>query len=361
MNSNIFNCNYKLLQHPDRVDAIRKTGDCYPVNVEYHPTMKCNHQCLRCATVVEKGIKSEHTDTAGDNQSMWTPADAEKLIHGFAEVGVKAVTFGGGGEPLLHPTIDAQMCLVRSHNMDFGVITNLDVAVHSPNLLSAKWIRVSADAATETTHNVLHRPNRAKMDAEGFTRVIENLRYLMLEREKGSPTIGINYLVQKENFDEIGKAVEVFSSLADYIRFTPLHDKSAGSTYNWADLVRAFDAAKEAGKKLNPDFKVIGAFDRFVNMVQNPKDYPYCFWQRIRPVVGADGWLYPCCVLNYYDGYRILDVRAYSCFKTAWDSDIRKKSHSWLNPKKCPPCWVDVENQMACYIAQKDPPHVNFV
>lgn len=365
MNSNIFNCNYKLLHHPKAMEDIRKHGDCFPINVEYHPTMRCNHQCVRCATVVDKvSVEQgylEHTETAGDNQSEWAPEEAEKLILGFAGVGVKAVTFGGGGEPLLHPTIFKQMALAYSAGMEFGLITNLDAELDSV-LMDAAWIRVSADAATEETHNKLHRPNRAKMGAVGFTRMMDNLKWLMSERPCAQhPTIGINFLLQEENIHEIAKAVEVYANLADYIRFTPVHDDREGSWYSVSELGAAFSRAKELAAKLNPDFKVIGAIDRVDNMVANQKDYPSCYWQRIRPVVGADGWLYPCCVLNYYSKYRILDLRAYKCFREAWDSTVRQDRHDYLYPKTCPPCWVDNENRMACYLAKKDPPHVEFV
>jgi MoaA/NifB/PqqE/SkfB family radical SAM enzyme len=158
---------------------------------------------------------------------------------------------------------------------------------------------------------------------------------------------------------EMELAVKQYQQYADYIRFTPVHDAQEGKGYDCSVLAKLFESATLA--RTLPHFKIIGAIDRFVNMANPCKTYRECYWQRLRPVVGADGFLYPCCVLNYYEKHRVLDLRAYPAFELAWNSAERKHKHSILNPHFCPPCWVDAENQMACYLADKEVPHVEFV
>ncbi len=366
----IYNCNLKLLKHPDRIQQLRDTGDCFPINVEFHPTMDCNHQCLRCGIVINKlkdasGSFLEHTGSAG-NHRVELPFDMScDLIHGFAEVGVRAVTFLGGGEPLIYPGIHNLIDLARQHNMSCGVITNLDVDLDGNFALKhalsrMQFIRVSLDAACVGTHNLLHRPNRKK-GAEGFERVLHNIRMLSDYREWDNPTIGVNFLIQEESIDEIPEAAKIVADAgADYIKYTPCHTDKSGAEYLplMGRLTTAFAKAREVAQGTR--LRVIPMDDRITSMIANDKDYHRCIWQSVRPVVGADGWLYPCCVLNYYESARIVNLRNYPCFKLAWLSPERASFMQKLDASKCPVCWLDEENRIGNYICNANVPHVDF-
>jgi MoaA/NifB/PqqE/SkfB family radical SAM enzyme len=82
------------------------------------------------------------------------------LLNELQEVGVKAITYVGGGEPTLHKDFDE--IITRSYEMGFevGLVTNGEIIDTKIDLLKkcCKFVRVSLDAGTRKTHDILHKP-----------------------------------------------------------------------------------------------------------------------------------------------------------------------------------------------------------
>ena len=84
---------YKITKHPEIIESLKNGEIVYPIQVEIHPTLMCNHNCYWCIT----------NKTYTDKQLDIIPFEKlYSLITEFSEVGVKTLTFSGGGEPLLY-------------------------------------------------------------------------------------------------------------------------------------------------------------------------------------------------------------------------------------------------------------------
>jgi organic radical activating enzyme len=122
-----FSPQLKLACH-DKLGSYLKGNSIIPINIEISPSGICDAQCSWCF------YKNEHS-----KQILKT----EILIRFLKEaevLGVKAITWTGGGEPTIHP--DFKSIIKVPNNMEQGLITNgLKIPKYDPSVFS--WIRVS--------------------------------------------------------------------------------------------------------------------------------------------------------------------------------------------------------------------------
>lgn len=346
---------FKAINHMDRILAHGLGKATYPVHVEIHPTTRCNHRCKRCAAVIPKIPGGERLELAYSRDTDIPLHRLLDIIDEFADCGVKAVTLCGGGEPMIYRGIHELLSKIIDRKIALGIITNLNLDLDpalTELLKRAVFIRVSLDAADEGTYRVLHRPQ----DGGDFARVLRNIRLL----QHDGLDLGINYLVQKENYLHVEKAAALARDLGvAYIRFTPAHTIQEGREYLpiWDEIVSQFEKARRYDGER---FTVLGAVERFRNMVENRKDYARCVYHEFHPILGADMSLYPCCVLNYFKGFDIVSLAKRS-FSEAWNDPARRRFSSTLDPSLCPPCWFDAQNRLMNYMVLEDKRHADFL
>jgi len=127
-----FNPQLKLASD-ERFSQFLRGEKVYPINIEVSPSHTCNAKCPWCfyaGTHVKKNIGMMNTDIL------------VKMINDLAQLGLKALTWTGGGEPTLHPHFPDLVRLVADHNIKQGLFTNaLLKPAYDP--LHFEWIRVS--------------------------------------------------------------------------------------------------------------------------------------------------------------------------------------------------------------------------
>ena len=126
---------YKIFGFPEKLKSFEESRIAAPLYVRIKPTNRCNNDCYWCVyadSFRKKNkpddfgsghIQSEmHTDMV---ESDTMPKD--KLLETldiFQEIGVKAVTYSGGGEPLFYKDIVEVMKKTVSNGIDLSIITN---------------------------------------------------------------------------------------------------------------------------------------------------------------------------------------------------------------------------------------------
>jgi 2-iminoacetate synthase ThiH len=90
----------KVALHLDRLEALR-AGDVFaPVHVRLKPTNICDHGCSYCAYRANRA-NNLNLDGGMEVHDRIAPEKMAELVEDFISMGVEAVTFSGGGEPLL--------------------------------------------------------------------------------------------------------------------------------------------------------------------------------------------------------------------------------------------------------------------
>jgi hypothetical protein len=123
----------KLALHPQLAEhmAGRRV---YPVGIEISPSGVCNATCECCFYA--------NGDLGGFRKVFLDKSRLYDLFEEAAELGIKAITWTGGGDPSLHPDIRWLVVGAHATALDQGMFTNaLAMPRFDPSLL--QWIRVT--------------------------------------------------------------------------------------------------------------------------------------------------------------------------------------------------------------------------
>lgn len=243
----------KLFCHADRVFDWLEGRPFSPVTLELDVSLICNDRCPTCVN----GFAHSRRFLALD--------DVDRILAEASDMGIRGVTFSGGGEPLCHPDIELLLEAIRKRDISAGLITNGGM-VRSSQLAQQliatfQWIRVSLDSASEQTFRQIR-------GVKGLTKRLECLQRLASARDhaNGHCELGVSFLTCAQGRHEIATATEMVKGLGlDYIQFKPLidwnwkaqHHQSAGRSQEqvFAAICRAKDFETDRFKVLWSDKK----------------------------------------------------------------------------------------------------------
>lgn len=347
---NPFN-SFKIMAHLERWSQIDIPGGVFPppVAVTVDPTNRCNYACLGCnaAKVKNKGIELS---------GLWV----HDLMPFLSDWGVKAVTFAGGGEPLLHPEFGTMVVDSCQNQMETALITN---GYHLDRWLteirdSALWVGVSVDAGTPKTYAMIKG-----IDEECFSKVIKNI--LTLTR------IGVNvtykYLVNKHNIEDIAQACRVAMESG----CSSIHIRPIGTTwfdeprpvFSKEEVERTMDAVDQARADLESDaFRIYGVTHKFGDNWKIKNCFRQCWSAFMYLVICPGGIITPCCdnrgnkALELASGLeRPIDILSY------WGSKEHVDMFNRIDVSKCPRCTFTIHNQCYENCVIRDNMFVNFI
>jgi radical SAM protein with 4Fe4S-binding SPASM domain len=344
----------KLLRHADRIESMIRGDVVYPISVELDLSNTCNHGCPWCSF---NGFRQ-------DNWVQWPTDRAFALLTELAEVGVKSITFTGGGEPLTHKDAARLFRHCAALGMQFGVVTNgrlLLGAARAAIAELATFVRISLDAGTVQTHQMLHATAKPEL-----TQILGNLR---ATRELAGErlTIGAAFCVFDVNVDEIETAAQLVKAHGgNYLEVRPVFPtewRGGGFARALSDAnVERAQAVLERARDLTeaPDFKVIGMIQRFDALRGAEKGFSGCHIGPLTTVINADGYIYHCCIQRGMPNFRAGSVLERP-FKDVWWDAQHQAMVADIDVAKCPPCRYASYNRLIEQGFLKDGLHAAFV
>jgi MoaA/NifB/PqqE/SkfB family radical SAM enzyme len=348
----------KLLRHADKVQAMLRGELVYPVSVEIDLSNTCPHDCPFCSFGTSK--------SQGYRQQNWVQfptSRAVNLMHELAACGVKAITFTGGGEPLVHRDAAAILETAAAQQLEYGVVTNgvnLRGAAQREIAAHAVFVRVSLDAGTAETHQFTHGTKTPQ-----FHSIIANLR---ATRALAGPrlTIGASFCVMDQNWKEIYAAAKLVKDAGgNYLEVRPTFPTEWRGD-GWGTALapeHVEDAQTEiAHARAHLDgggFHVIGMVDRFDALAAPAKPFTKCQTGALTTVIGADGRLWWCCVQRGQEFFNTANVLTQP-FATAWAQAHARQMPEHIDLTTCPRCRYDTLNVVIEQGIQQDAIHANF-
>ena len=246
----------KLLQNVELVSRVRG-GFIPPVHVQLNPTNRCNLNCGFCSC-------SER-----DKQAQLSIDDLLAVMARFKDLGCKSVTITGGGEPLLHPDLAVLIgYLNRVLDIRVGLVTNGTQFHRLSNFQDITWCRISSSDDRE--------PEWAGI----------------LNAVQAGP--GVDWA-----FSHVLTREPDWRRLCRLVAFANKHDFTHVRIVG--DLLDIEEAAAQV-KQARNHLYVQGINDRRV-IYQDRAEYVRgrgrCGISLLKPVIGADGGIYPCCGVQY--------------------------------------------------------------
>lgn len=348
--------NLKIFAHAQELNDIGENKRTAPIYVRIKPTNYCNHKCYYCSYADnELGLRDS---VNRQDQIPWEKM--QEIISDMKDMGVKAVTFSGGGEPLVYPYIVETMQKVLDAGIDLSIITNGQMLkdTRAQALTDAKWVRISFDSANaETYEKVRQLPETA------FDEVCENIRKFAKIKKKNCE-LGINFVINHENAEQIYDMAKLVKELGvNHIKYTARVTKDLFE-YHEPFRQKAIDQIHRAKDEMEcSSFRVIDKYTGdFDSALVFHRCYDKCYINRIFTVIAADSKVYFCHDKAYVKEGVVGDL-ANQSFKDLWYSEEIIKRYQEFNPQnECNHhCVYDDRNELLNTFYSLERNHINFI
>lgn len=306
----------KFTRYPDRLEGIKGKKKA-PVHVQLILSDLCNQACSFCAYRDPGYTSSKLFHIAGNynpNRKL-TTEKALEVLDDCAEMGVRAISFTGGGEPTVHPDFQIIVDRATDLGLKWSLVTN-GVLLHKFDVTKASWIRVSLDASRPETYSKIRKVPTAHFDRA-------------LQAVKGN---GVGFVVTPDNWEEVVEATEIVRDLgAKHFR---IGSQVAEDNVWLGDRERIQQVSRLcaiAESKSRPGFEVHNRFNMIFEGEEIPKD-GLCGFQYFTTYIGADQNLYRCCVYAYNPRGLVGTIKD-KRFKDAWE-----QSDLGIDARECRHC-----------------------
>lgn len=346
----------KLFHFPEKLASLaREEAITAPVHIRWKPTNRCNHRCRYCAYRQDSLQLGQHMR----NQDEVPREKMLEIAKDIVDMGVKAVTFSGGGEPLCYPFLLEAAEMLYDGGVKLAALTN--GALLSGKLAEffsskAVWVRISMDGWDDASYSKY----RGVKDGE-YSRIMKNIAdFIQLG---GQCALGVSLIIDAENaphvYATLGRlkeaGVKSVKASACVISNSGVENNAYHAPH--LALVQAqIDAAFE--KFADDSFTIADAWHTLETRFE--KNYDWCPCIQIKPVIAADCKLYPCQDKAYNNTAILGDLKTHS-FQELWS----RSKENFFRIKPCTDCnhhcVVNDKNMMIIEYLGLDKGHMDFI
>jgi len=258
----------KILRFPETLRRLQTGERVWPLHVEMDLSDQCNLRCAWC----------RFADRLGE-ATVDLPF-ARSVLDQLRAVGVRAVTFSGGGEPTLCPAFATIARYAASIGLDVGIYSN---GTNTRALLDAadvcEWIYVSLDAVNAAQYEAIkHKPY--------YDRVCESVRRLSAR----DCIVGVGFLITGENWRDAERMAMLAGSLgADYCQ---LRACAGLDDYSWVPVALPWLEHLAGPRTLIYSRRFRDLYDAWSGTYE--RGYTVCRGSEIVPAITADGMVWVC-------------------------------------------------------------------
>ncbi len=313
---------YKIVWFWEKLNSFSSGEVKAPIYIRIKPTNRCVHNCYFCVYRF-KFCKMHELCNRTDELSK------EKLIeivNDLSQIGTRAVTLSGGGEPLCHPGILEILSEINRLGLDNSIITNgqLLSGDRAMALKNAKWVRVSMDYYDGVSFEKSRR-----LPGKFVLEIYKNIENFAKIKNKNCD-LAVNFIVTKDNYTHLFKIAEELKGLGvENVRFSPLWVTDFKS-YHKPLKEEVLLQIRQAREVLNNDnFTVYDSYN--IEEQAQKRTYSKCYMMQITPVIAADSNVYSCHN-KAYDKEGLIGSIKDKKFSQLWFSPEAKNVFENLNP-----------------------------
>jgi MoaA/NifB/PqqE/SkfB family radical SAM enzyme len=300
----------KIAWFHDKLVSMRDRTILPPIYVRVKPINRCNHHCWWCC-YHEAEKAGMHEDM--DSKDVLPTSKWYEILDDFDSMGVRAVTYSGGGEPLMHPACVDLMHRTLELGIDLSIITNgqLLSGDRAMALANAKWVRASIDY-----HTAAQFTENRRVAEKGFDQIMANIQAFAARKNKDCD-FGVNFIVHRGNCEGLAELAAKLKSLgAENIRFSPMWIKGF-KEYHLPIKERVETQLREASSLVDETFTVNTTYDLDFCGFSLYRPYTRCHFGQVVPVIGADQNVY-ACHNKAYDHTGLIGSIQHQSFEQLW-------------------------------------------
>ena len=343
----------KLLHHVDRLAELKAGAMPAPINLEIDLSNRCSLGCEGChfGYTHTRGPLA-NSDKPIDVQAMGDLMDvhlAKRMLSEAYVMGVRSVTWTGGGEPTLHPQFDE---IASWSLMPQGMYTNgCHISPARARLLRHKfaWVYVSLDYAERFDYKLYKKADKFEDAITGIARLAD---------APGEATIGVGFLLWRENWTQMHQMIDLaFAQGADYVQFRPMILHKLHSPGEIQEDTGWMDDLINDLRAISHHPGVIVDVDRFVNYRDwDGHGYPTCWWSALQTVITPNGKLWTCVNRRGFKGDEIGDLNTDTLYNIWQQHQVKQVDHDCRVM-----CRGHVPNTVLDKVMSNSNPHNYFV
>ena len=259
----------KLLHNEQLLRATKIAHKIPIIHLQLNPTNRCNFNCPFCSC------------SARNRNLELSVREIEDIMKKAKTCGCQSVTITGGGEPLLHPEINEIISEINDLGIEIGIVTNgtpLKLLTDA-SLKRIVWIRISSSDYLQS---------ELKKIGKNTDKWLNEIADVI--KRSGNIDWAFSHVVsERPDFELIRSIVE----FANKHFFT--HIRLVNNILLVDHLKDQIWQVKQYLKEKMVDDTLVNYQDRS----EWTKGTPKCYISILKPVIGADGWIYPCCGNQY--------------------------------------------------------------
>lgn len=348
--------NLKIFAHADKLNKVHNGDRISPIYIRIKPTNYCNHKCYYCSYAdSELGLRDLVNQ---QDQIPWQKM--QEIICDMKEMGVKAVTFSGGGEPLVYPHIVDAMKQVLEAGIELSIITNgqLLKGERAELLANAKWVRISCDSADSKTYARVR-----KLDCKAFDEVCDNIKRFA-KIKKNYCEFGINFVINHENAQQVYDMGKLMKELGvNHIKYSARITKDIFN-YHKPFKEMVIEQLYRVQEDLEDDnFKVINKYEGdFDTAMLFERKYHKCYIQNLVTTIAADSKVYFCHDKAYVSNGIVGDLSNQSLKELWFSEEVKKRYKEFDAMNECRHhCVYDDRNLLLDTLYSLDQNQINFI
>ena len=304
----------KTYHHTEHINSILNGDRPFPLHLEIDLTNACNHRCEFC---VWSELLSKDKSTL--------PFDLViKVLDNIKDLGTKAITWTGGGEPLLHKRFTDILEHTSKLGIRSGLLTNgsLFLEEKDEQLLSQlEFIRFSiAGTDRESYRNV--------QGVDDFQKVLYNLKRICSKKRKA--LIGVATLINDKNFHNLDSYIKMLDLIGcDYIQirkdyYSNIHDST------WFDT-EVIPTSMKCNEKYS-----INVLGESYSELQTQLSYPSkCYAHYFQGSINATGDFYFCKNTRDNPKFSLGNIFENTPEQIWNDSVNNKELEKYITPMNC--------------------------
>lgn len=328
----------KIVWFPEKLQSFAENTIAAPLYVRIKPLNACNHHCFWC--VYHSDLTFMHGKM--NAKDMLPENKFHETLESIKDIGVKCVTYSGGGEPLIYPKIETFLQKTLNLGLDLSIITHGQFLkdAKADILKQSSWVRVSMD----------YFDGKSMKESRGvkesyFDIVINNLSNFG-KGKLSTCDLAINFIVTEKNYKNLENITKVLLDCGvNNIRFSPMW---CDNFHEYHNLIKkeVYDYIDKAKILQTENFKIYSSYHQVEDLNISKRKYKKCYFNQIVPVVGADQNIYVCHNQAYSEDSAIGSIKNRS-FKDLWFSeDTKKFFNSFDCQKTCTgQCAADSKNK----------------
>jgi MoaA/NifB/PqqE/SkfB family radical SAM enzyme len=252
-----------------------------------------------------------------------------EIVDDLVEMGVKAATFSGGGEPLIYPYIAEAVNRLGQSGIKVATLTNgshLHEEIAEAFARYGTWVRVSIDGWDAKSYAKIRNVKLTEFDL-----VINNMR--KFSALNSSCVLGVNYVIDNENYSHVFEFSRLMKDIGiNHLKIMGVLVSNDGidcNDYHGQIREKVQEQILQAKGLEDEQFKIVDHYHEFPERFD--KEYETCPSLQFLTIIGADSKVYSCHDKAYTE-LGLLGSIENRTFKDFWYSEENKKRMQEVNP-----------------------------